>query len=121
MLSHYDESIEIIICDDKFKQGISDLSWIPKVGSMHPKPAVISGDGRILSNKAELATLQECGLTFFCLAPGWTNLAHEQYCWKLIHAFEEIVAANKKARRPTVFKVKPNGKVERICLLSELK
>lgn len=120
MLSHYDESIEIIICDDIFEQGTTDLSWIPKMGRMHPKPAVISGDGRMLSNKVELATLQESGLTFFCLAPGWTNFAHEQYCWKLIHAFEGIVTANKKTRRPTVFKVKTNGKVDRIRLLSEL-
>lgn len=52
---------------------------------------LVSGDGRILRNKAERSVLQSTGLPFFCLAPGWLKMKLPEYAWKFVKVWPSIV------------------------------
>jgi hypothetical protein len=53
--------------DPRFTPTTPDVEWIQALGADDPPWIVISGDGRILRNKAELRALKEARLTFFCM------------------------------------------------------
>ncbi len=63
-IRHHDE-------DPRFETTTADTEWISVLGKDRPTWVVISGDGRILRNKAERAALREAKLTFFCLSKQW--------------------------------------------------
>jgi hypothetical protein len=109
----FDRVNEIRPLLDYFPAGTPDTTWIATVAKWNPKPTVECGDGRILRNKVERQVLKEAGLTFVCLASGWTNFEWPVFAWKIIKVWPTIVASA-QVLQPTVFVVSPNTlKVEK--------
>lgn len=120
MLSHYDRAHTVIYHDDRFEKSTPDTEWLPAVARWDPVPAVISGDGRILRNPAELQVLRSLPLTFFLFADGWAGMPWRDRAWKAIKVWPEVVAAA-SPRRPSIFRIPVSAaKVELECLTSDL-
>jgi hypothetical protein len=107
--SHYD--------DDRFTDTTSDVEWIKVLADDDPPWVIISGDGRILKNKAELSALKEAGLTFFCLSRQWMHMKIYEQAWKFIKAWPDILE-NAKGTTPRIYEISGGAglKVERIRL-----
>lgn len=111
LLSAFDRKNTIECHHEAFDAGIPDADWLTVLGKRDNKPAIICGDGRILSNPAELAALKGAELTFVCLRPGWTTMNWNDQAWKIIRCWPDIVKYVENARLPSVFDVAVNGKV----------
>ncbi|WP_337174973.1 hypothetical protein [Paludisphaera sp.] len=107
VVSYYD--------DGRFSPTTPDVEWIQTLAADDSPWIVVSGDGRILKNKAELAALREAKLTFFCLSSQWMhmNLYREQ-AWKFVKVWPDIVE-NAKGTSQRIFEVSGGAglKVER--------
>ena len=119
LIEAFDRASRVRHLDDEFEQITPDVVWIRDVARWDPKPAIVCGDGRILRNQAEAQALREAGLTFFHLAEGWVNLPWREQAWKMIKVWPSIVD-DAHPRRPTVYRVSVQLKVERVCLTEEL-
>jgi hypothetical protein len=100
--------------DPRFTPTTTDIEWIRALGSDDPPWVIISGDGMILKNKAELAALKEAKLTFFCLSKQWRHMKIYEQAWKFIKVWPDIVE-NAKGSTPRIFEVSGGAglKVER--------
>lgn len=106
---------------DLFGEGTKDEVWLQDLGGRVPPPIVISGDGRILRNRAQRAILRTLPLTFVVLAPSWTSLRWEDQAPRFLTAWPSIVAATMGARQPTVFEVAISGKkIDRVDFTKDL-
>ena len=105
LLEAFDRHNQIRAFLDCFNAGTPDEEWIPAVSRWEPKPVVISGDFRILKNKVQRQVLSDAGLTFVCLTDGWLNMRWNEYAWKLIKAWPNVVESTAAVLRPTVFEV----------------
>ena len=105
MLSYFEQEHEVRAHEDHFEKGTPDTDWMQVLAKWNETTIVISGDGRILKNKAEKRVLKECGLTFVYLALGWTNTVWREYGWKIIKVWPDIVRNVVDARYPMVFEV----------------
>ncbi|TVQ75334.1 MAG: hypothetical protein EA380_11135 [Phycisphaeraceae bacterium] len=120
MLGCYDQAHTIIYHDDRFEKNTLDTNWLSDIATWDPIPVVVSGDGRILRNPAELQVLRELPLTFFLFAPGWINLKWSDQAWKAVKVWPEIVASA-SPRRPSVYRVPVSAsKVEFVSLTGDL-
>lgn len=120
MLGHYDRTHTIIYHDDRFKKDTPDTQWLTDITGWDPIPVVISGDGRILRNPAELQVLGNLPLTFFLFAGGWFDLKWPEFAWKAIKVWPEVVAAAAPLR-PSILRIPVSAtKVELKSLTSEL-
>lgn len=81
MMDAYDALHQVRHLDDdvRFQPETPDTEWIATLAADDPTWIVLSGDGRILRNKVERATLQTAGLTFFCMATPWTHMKFSEY------------------------------------------
>jgi hypothetical protein len=70
--------------DDRFTDTTPDVEWIKVLAAVDPPWVIISGDGRILKNKAEFSALKEARLTFFCLSRQWMHMKIYERAWKFI-------------------------------------
>ena len=92
--------------DDRFVPTTPDTEWLSVLGADDPPWIVISGDGRILKNKAERQVLQEANLTFFCMSKPWTQMTIHEYAWKFIKVWPDIVEnALASVHTPRIFEV----------------
>lgn len=78
--------------DGRFEQDTPDAVWLSTI-AQDPEPwIIISGDGRILKNKAERAALRETGFTFFCMSKQWLHMdLRKEYAWKFLRVWPRIV------------------------------
>jgi hypothetical protein len=84
-ICHHDE-------DKRFHPKTTDTEWMTTLGKDgEPLWVVVSGDGRILKNKAERQILDEAKLPFFCLDKPWPNLEIYEYAWKFMKVWPKIV------------------------------
>lgn len=104
MLGHYDRLHTVIYHDDRFERTTPDTVWLDAIAKWDPVPVVVSGDGRILKNPAELQVLRDLPLTFFLFAPAWLRLPWRDYAWKAIKVWPEVVAAAAPPR-PSVYRI----------------
>lgn len=100
-------------------QATPDTVWIPAVGAMRPKPAILCGDGRILTRPAEKAALREADLMFFVFRDGWMNLGWFDFAPKLLVSWPRIVQAAASMNRASIFEVRIQGKVELLKATAE--
>ena len=101
--------------DDRFSQTTADVEWIRVLATDGDPPwIIISGDGRILKNKIELAALKNSNLTFFCLARQWMSMKIHDQAWPFVKVWPDIVE-NAKGTNPKIFEVSGGSslKVER--------
>ena len=120
LIEVFDRENQVRHLDDDFPQDMPDTGWLNSLGKRTPKPAVISGDARILRNNAEMQALREAGLAFFLMAKGWINFPWtEKQAWMMIKVWPQIVT-NASPTRPTIYEVAINLKVERRYLTDEL-
>jgi hypothetical protein len=95
---HHDE-------DERSTRTTPDEEWIRALaGDREPVWVVVSGDGRILKNKAQRAVLVEAGLPFFCLVKPWPNLELYEYAWKFAKVWPGILACA-RAGKGHIFEV----------------
>lgn len=70
LLKAFDKENDISSLLDHCGRGTADLVWIPLMGAMNPRPVIVSGDGRILTNRVERAALKDSQLTYIYLGSG---------------------------------------------------
>ena len=83
-IQHHDE-------DPRFQTTTPDTEWISVLGKDRPTWVVISGDGRILRNKAERSALREAKLNFFCLSKQWMHAPKYEFAWKFVKVWPDIL------------------------------
>ncbi|MCH7808489.1 MAG: hypothetical protein IIB60_04635 [Planctomycetes bacterium] len=122
LLEAFDPTHQIRSYENYFEEGVPDTTWIGEIAKWSEKPAVLCGDGRILTNPAELAALREANLMFVVLGKRWTDLNWPTFAWKIIKVWPQIVQEVHTTRRPTLFRVTvKNLKVELVRAISELR
>lgn len=104
MLGYYDRDHTVIFHDDLFGESTPDTEWLQGIGRRSPVPVVVSGDGRILRNQAELQVLRDLPITFFLFVDAWCNLPWHERAWKTIRVWPEVIKAASPPR-PTVFSI----------------
>lgn len=120
LLEAFDPSSEVRHLSAEFDPTTPDVDWLSELGRRSPRPVVIGGDAKILRNAAEAQVLRESGLTFFLMAHGWSGLKWwDQRAWKMIRVWPRIVESS-TPRRPTVFRVTVQEKVELFSLTEHL-
>ncbi len=102
-------------------QDTPDETWLRVVAADPAVPVVVSGDMRIVKNRAQAQVLAGLALTFVALAKGWTSLQWDDQVIKLLSVWPAIRKAASQASRPTVFVVPINSlRVDRMCFTDEL-
>jgi hypothetical protein len=105
MLDHYDREHTVIYKDDRFEKTTLDTDWLTEIATWKPIPIVVSGDGRILKNPAELQVLRGLPLTVFLFASGWASLAWEEKAWKAVKVWPQVTKMAAGIRQPSVFEI----------------
>jgi PIN like domain len=104
--------------DPRFNERTTDIEWVSVLGKDVPTWVVLSGDGAILKNRAELKALKEAKLTYFCMSNRWSKMKTSEYAWRLIKIWPDIVEKAKRAYlRPQIFEVS-GGKSNKIDLIT---
>jgi PIN like domain len=103
--------------DPRFDIKTADVEWITTPAKDAPSWIVLSGDGAILTHKAELKALREAKLTFFCMSRRWSQMEIFEYSWRLIKLWPDIVEhAKRSSLRPQIFEV-TGGKSNKVDLI----
>jgi PIN like domain len=105
---HHDE-------DPRFHKQTPDTEWMRTLAGDDPAWVVVSGDGRILRNKAERAVLREANLTFFYLTAQWTHMKVYEFAWKFLKVWPVLID-NADLRAPRIFEV-GGGKGLKVTML----
>lgn len=116
MLRPFDDRHRIQPFLEQFPRGTPDETWIPLVGARHPKPIIVSGDGRILTNNVQRQLLRESGCIYVHLLPGWTNTPWETYAWKIVKYWPEVIQRCAAAHPRTVLSLGTTGHMNRVNL-----
>jgi hypothetical protein len=93
---------------------------MPIVAAWDGNPVVVSGDGRILRNRAERQVLKECGRMFVYLAAGWTKLRWEDFAWKIVRVWPDVTKSVEEARYPMILEVSGGLKVPPMARIDKL-
>lgn len=112
ILDIFEHENKIVHCYDYFdnRKSIPDTEWIRAIAkekAKHLKVVVISQDLRILKNAAEKRALQECGYWFVTFHKSIMKFSWNEFAWKLLKAWPDIVEHVDKSKYPTVFEVMP--------------
>jgi hypothetical protein len=96
------------------------VDWLTEAARWPEPTAIVSGDGRILSNEAEAQVLAALPLTFFHFVPAWLGIPWSEMAWKAVRIWPEIVR-NAQPRKPTIYRVPVSAlKLDVYCLTEEL-
>ena len=91
--------------DGRFHEQTTDIEWLDTLRQDEEPWVIVSGDGRILKNKAEAQQLRQTGFTFFCLAKQWMHMNFRtEYAWKFLRVWPQIVE-NAELSKHRVFEV----------------
>lgn len=107
--------------ENRFPKGTPDETWIPEAAKMNPKPVILGGDGRILTNPVRLACLKDSGLHFVCLVEGYTNLSFSLQVQKVLKAWDEVCQTIADAGAPSIFEISQNSRVKLNRRLADVK
>jgi PIN like domain len=101
MIDIYERDSSVIHHDDdgRFAPTTTDVEWIRALAADDPPWVVLSGDGRILKNRVELAALNEARLTFFCMSKAWSHMGLHEYTWKFVKLWPSVVELAKSPSR----------------------
>ncbi len=116
LLRAFDPRNEYVALLDRLPRGTSDVDWLREVGAWDPKPVIVCGDGRVLTNRVERAALRATGCVFVHLAPGWTNTAWHPYAVALLKCWPDVLEMVERTKKPAIIDVTVRGKVSRRAL-----
>jgi len=119
MVNAFDMDHSILHHDDdaRFDEHTTDEQWLDALANENRPWIIISGDGRILKNKAQLNLLRETGFTFFCLSKQWMHMnVRREFGWKFIRVWPDIVDAADETTQK-IFQI-TGGKTTKVELLS---
>ena len=111
MIGIYERDSTVVHHDDdgRFSPTTTDLELMA-LAADEPSWIALSGDGRILKNKVELAALNEARLTFFCMSKAWSHMDLHEYTWKFVKIWPSIVELRAKSRARRVFEGRGKGR-----------
>lgn len=86
--------------DTRFERTTPDAEWLAALAGDDEPWVIVSGDGKILSNKAESVLLERTGFRYFYLAPAWLRMRIHEQAWKLVRVWPAVTeaAANVRGR-----------------------
>src|SRR5207244_1659287 len=84
--------------DARFTKTTPDVEWTRAIGAEDPPWAVVSGDGRILKNKHELAAVRATRLRFFCLSSQWMHMPIHEQAWRFMKVWPQVVESAMTSR-----------------------
>lgn len=99
------EGVQIEPLTNHFEPGTADEAWVRTVSGWRERPAIVSGDGRILRNPKQRLMLREADLTFVVMGEAFMRTGWYEQAWKFVKAWPAIAKAAEGARRPTIFEV----------------
>jgi hypothetical protein len=105
ILDIFDLDNEMRHCTDLFEKGTPDVEWIEKLSKIDSKSVVVSHDGRILRNKVERKALVECNLTFVYFTGIWAHTPWNEFVWRIVKIWPNIIKNVSQIRKPTIFEV----------------
>ncbi len=109
-MSEPDHQFETI--SDRFGKGAPDEEWINQYSQDSEKPVIVSGDGRILRDRAQRQVLKESSRHFVYLAHAWRNQSWEDLKWKYVKVWPELVRLVGRQKQPTLFELMVNPKAK---------
>jgi hypothetical protein len=78
----------------RFRRDTPDDEWIKALAEDgRPRWIILSGDGRILTNRINRQALLDAKLSFFCLSHQWMNMKFHDQAWRFVKAWAGIVKA----------------------------
>lgn len=121
LIDAFDPDCTVYALEEEYGKGVADTVWIPELAKRDPKPAILSGDRRILTREQEKRALREHGLTFVLFAPGWMHIPWKEQAVKVLKVWPEIARKVSRARAPTLFEVPvSSSKIRETGLISNL-
>jgi hypothetical protein len=90
-------------------QNAADLAWIAHLRNDNNVWIFITGDGRVLKNKAERQALRGAGLHGFVLAPAYQKTSLNQVAAQLVLKWPDIEAVTVHIAAPSMHEI-PIGK-----------
>jgi len=96
---------QVISHFDKFPHNVNDNTWITEVSAWRPKPIIVSGDGRILTNPAERQVLDDVGLRFLLLTGKWLRLSWDEQAWRLVKIWPSVCKQFHESQHPKHLRV----------------
>jgi hypothetical protein len=112
----------ILHLNDRFRHDTPDEEWLTTLGEEDPAWIIISGDGRIVKNKVQMAVLAEANLTYFLMVHPWMQWNIEESAWKFVRLWPTLVSSA-DVNAPTVFEVRcgQSTKIEKKGLTKDWK
>jgi hypothetical protein len=95
--------------DPRFTKISTDIEIIQTLYNEDPEWIFVGGDGKILRNKAELAVLAECDLTYLMFNHNWCNKRIEDTCWMLVKVWPIITSEISRLKVHSIIELKYGG------------
>ena len=109
------DGFEIVALRSKFSEDTPDEVWLPALGR-EGGWVVISGDVRIITNKARRAVWAASKLTTFFLHSSWMgkSFTERQKAARFLERWDDIVEKASGAPQGTAFYLPYKGKIDRV-------
>lgn len=100
--------------DPRFSATSTDPEILRTLHDEDARWIFVGGDGKILRNKAELAVLADCDLTYLLFANTWCNKKIEDTCWMVVKAWPKVLLELGRLKAPSIveWKYGSGGAVE---------
>lgn len=95
----------------------ADIEWIRYLREANETWIFLSGDGRILRNKAEAAALRSAGLIGFVLAPAYQKSPLHLQASTILALWPDILELARRLSPPAMFEI-PLGKRKKLKQLA---
>ncbi len=83
-----------------------DTEIIRTLRDDNPNWVFVGGDGKILRNRVELATLAECDLMSVLLNASWCSKKIEDTCWMMVKLWPRLTAEVERLRAHSIVELK---------------
>ena len=119
MLEAFDPDNQCHHLTQHFEKGTPDEYWMREIACWEDKPVVVSGDGRILQNKAQRLVLRESNLSMIVLRRAWQRASWHTQAWKYVKVWPDVLRDVERATQPTYFELSfKSPKLSRVRIIS---
>lgn len=100
--------------DERFNETSEDVDIMRTLHEEDSGWVFVGGDGKILRNKAELAVLAECDLTYLVFSPTWCNKPIDETCWMLVKGWPKVTSEIERLKTHSIVELKyrSHGNIE---------